>query len=64
MVWSALVKTVLGIHAYAQVKPLIIAGIRGMIPVNIQIEKQLLQYWWGLTQTPADHRGRVLLQDV
>ena len=38
-VWSALIKTLLGIHAYAQVKPLIIAGIHGMIPVNIQIEK-------------------------
>jgi hypothetical protein len=42
--WSALVKMILGIHAYAQVKPLIIAGIHGTIPVNIQIEKQLLQY--------------------
>jgi hypothetical protein len=45
VVWSALVKTVLGIHAYAQVKSLIIAGIHGTIPVNMQIEKQLLQYW-------------------
>ena len=64
VVWSALVKTVLGIHAYAQVKLLIIAGIHGTIPVNIQIEKQLLQYWSGLTQTPADHRGRLILQGV
>lgn len=39
VVWSALVKTILGIHAYAQVKPLIIAGIYGTIPVNIQIER-------------------------
>jgi hypothetical protein len=63
-VWSVLMKSILGIRAYAQVKPIIVKVVQGLLPVNIQVEMMLLKYWWDLTQTPEGHRERRVLRGV
>ena len=58
-VWSVLMKSILGICAYAQMKPILVTVVQGLLPMNVQVEMMLLKYWWGLTQTPEDHRGKM-----
>ena len=43
-VWSVLMKSILGIRAYAQVKPIIVTVVQGLLPIIIQIEMMLLKY--------------------
>jgi hypothetical protein len=48
-VWSVLMKSIVGIRVYAQVKPIVETVVQGLLPIIIQIEMMLLKYWRGLT---------------